>query len=337
MSPLYIACKQNYKKIVKLLINTIPANGVGIDLNRYDNDISCPLFISCGYGNIDIVKLLIDAGADVNNHLNGKNPPLYIASEKGYDSIVKLLIEAGADPNLCKTENPVTALCIASQEGHINVVNMLIDAGADVNRLSYNNTSSLYSAICKNYIEIAIKLIECGADINHIVMNPIEIGELMSHSNAIMSITNKKIRPSEEQLETIKTTIQKIRVCDDSLLIRAIKKKYIEMTKLLIECGADVNYQTNFGMNALKCAMISGEASILNILLQCKSLKIETDTKHYSFYNKICKVCNIDHGKKLLRCSNCKIVGYCSKKCQRQNWKEHKICCKFFISLRVLE
>lgn len=335
VSPLCIACKLNHKKIVKLLINTN-----GVDLNRYHSNISCPLLLACIYyhentdHNTDIIKLLIDAGADVNNTLNGKKiSPLYMASERGYDSIAKLLIEAGADPNLCKTEDPIPALCIASQEGYINIVNMLIEAGANVNQLSHNNSSSLYSAICENHIEIAIKLIECGADINHITIDLNEIEEFMPHINTIMT---SAIRPIKEQFEILRPVFQKIRVCDDSMLIIAIKKKYIEMIKLLINAGTDVNYQTNFGMNALKCAIISGESQILNLLLNCKSIQIEkfnykkTDIKQYGFYNKICTVCNEDHGKKLLRCSNCEIVGYCSKTCQKKDWKEHKICCNFF-------
>lgn len=40
----------------------------------------------------------------------------------------------------------------------------------------------------------------------------------------------------------------------------------------------------------------------------------------------ICNICGITEN--LLRCGQCKIVFYCSKEHQRQDWKKHKLLCK---------
>jgi len=47
------------------------------------------------------------------------------------------------------------------------------------------------------------------------------------------------------------------------------------------------------------------------------------------FCNKICNYCH-NENIELFKCASCKCVYYCSKKCQKQDWKEHKEHCKTF-------
>jgi ankyrin repeat protein len=92
------------------------------------------------YGHIEVVKLLIEAGADVNAQpkaLQGDfhrqravpeylGPALIDASRGGHSEIIKLLIEAGADVN-AKDLYGRTALMYA---WHTEIVKLLIEAGA---------------------------------------------------------------------------------------------------------------------------------------------------------------------------------------------------------------
>ena len=41
-----------------------------------------------------------------------------------------------------------------------------------------------------------------------------------------------------------------------------------------------------------------------------------------------CGVWQSDTERKLERCSGCKLVYYCSRECQKRDWKEHKAHCK---------
>lgn len=54
-------------------------------------------------------------------------------------------------------------------------------------------------------------------------------------------------------------------------LIEAVKKKNYDMTLLLLEHGADVNYMTKFKLNALNTAVISGESKITELLLDYRA------------------------------------------------------------------
>ncbi|KFX92771.1 hypothetical protein O988_07132 [Pseudogymnoascus sp. VKM F-3808] len=87
--------------------------------------------------NIDIVQLLLNAGADANapapRQMYGKTA-LQAAASRGKVPIVGLLLRHGADPNAPAYESHgVTALQAAAMDGHLPVVLMLLRAGADVN------------------------------------------------------------------------------------------------------------------------------------------------------------------------------------------------------------
>jgi ankyrin repeat protein len=80
---------------------------------------------------LTMVRELIRGGADVNK-IVGYVPPLYWASNCGDLDTVKLLLEAGADPNLLGTLPGNTPLHTACLGGFVEIVECLLKAGADV-------------------------------------------------------------------------------------------------------------------------------------------------------------------------------------------------------------
>ena len=63
------------------------------------------------YGNVDIVNILIKAGADVNAQDIGKNTPLMHLAYNSQIDVAKALLEAGADPTIKNKggANPIKA------------------------------------------------------------------------------------------------------------------------------------------------------------------------------------------------------------------------------------
>ena len=88
-------------------------------------------------GNLDAMRLLIEAGADVNANASlGK--PLHEAAEKGNMDAMRLLIEAGADVNA--KDEMGTVLHAVAERGSVDAMRLLIEAGADVNaRVHYTH------------------------------------------------------------------------------------------------------------------------------------------------------------------------------------------------------
>lgn len=85
-----------------------------------------PLVQAALAGNIDIVKLLLEAKADVNM---GPAFALEAAAGRGHVQVLKLLLEAKADVNM----GPYTALMAAVDGGHLGIAKMLLDNGANPN------------------------------------------------------------------------------------------------------------------------------------------------------------------------------------------------------------
>jgi len=62
-----------------------------------------------------------------------------------------------------------------------------------------------------------------------------------------------------------------------------------------------------------------------------KGLKVVSSHHFQNFINKLigcCNFCGQFSKKKLKKCSICKAAWYCSKECQRKDWKKHKPDCK---------
>ena len=250
--------------------------------------------------------------------------------------IIEELINYGADINIYDLAG-YTILSSTIINNLNDIATVLINLGANVNQPNKNGAMPLYCAIKHNNSEIAIKLINAGANINYIRSEPIEGENIFAMFNSVVSTTHKKMKLNDNQIEIIKELITNNSSFDCSMLMEAIRYQNIEIMMALIDAKADINYQNGFGMDALQFAISSGNISILNALLQCESIELpnviynnKSSIKRYydGFYNKVCNVCNTDH--KLKRCSACNIVGYCSKECQKKDWKQHKISCKLF-------
>lgn len=90
-----------------------------------------PLHYASGFGQIVVVKFLIERGADVNIHSKNGSTPLHVAVEQDFTEIVKLLIDAGADVNAKGQEN-ATPLHYAVGRGFKDIAELLISNEADL-------------------------------------------------------------------------------------------------------------------------------------------------------------------------------------------------------------
>lgn len=88
------------------------------------------------------------------------NDALSVAAKFGHLEIVKLLLAAGADIHTTYDR----ALINAVDYGHLEVVRLLLEKGADVEA---NNNLALSLAVGNNYLEIVKLLLDNGADIHN--------------------------------------------------------------------------------------------------------------------------------------------------------------------------
>lgn len=137
------------------------------DVNGAQGDGSTALHWAAFHDDLEMVKLLLAAGADVKAATReGAITPLFMACTNGDAAIVAALLNAGADANSVKS-NGTTALMTAAASGSAEAIKVLLDRGAEINaKESAHAQTALMFAAALNRTEAVKLLLARGADAN---------------------------------------------------------------------------------------------------------------------------------------------------------------------------
>ncbi|MBK9130781.1 MAG: ankyrin repeat domain-containing protein [Gammaproteobacteria bacterium] len=132
----------------------------GLDPNRNDppltrgymittlvnNGAPAPLLVEAARnGQVDMIGLLLDAGAAPDARDAGGRTALHWAVENGYAEAVELLLAHGADTNIVARPD-VTPLMLAVQGGRETIARALLEHGADLDAIGNLSVSALDAA-----------------------------------------------------------------------------------------------------------------------------------------------------------------------------------------------
>ena len=264
------AVEQIHPQIVRLLIEH------GADVNARSKRGFTPLLFAAEQGVLDSVQALLAAGAELDGATPEWGSALVAAAARGHEDIALFLLEKGADPNAADS-NQITALHYAMLQGlahmggipthlgnsaHVHrptmraLVRELLDRGANPNaqigdledlpglpsitpKVSLFGVTPLMLAAAAADLSLASTLLEAGAD-------PLLATE--KHSTALMvaaGLSFKQDRPARQDY-----------------------KDALEIAKLFIERGADVNAVGENGWTALHGAAYNGADGIARLLLE---------------------------------------------------------------------
>lgn len=119
-TPLHVS---RNKAIVTMLISK------GADVNAVDENGMAPIFSK----DVDLSKILVEAGADINQRSNKGNTPLIFYSYSGYIEGIQYLVSLGASVN-ARNSDGQTAYDIAETFGHHKLLEYLKSIGAQSGR-----------------------------------------------------------------------------------------------------------------------------------------------------------------------------------------------------------
>jgi len=114
-------------------------------------------------GEIDLVNEYLNCGLNPDTIDDNKMTMLTWAARTGDLELIKLLIEAGAEVDLAPTKESLTALVWAVTFGHLKVAKELVRQGADVNKEA-NLRTPLMFAVANGNAAITFFLLDQGAD-----------------------------------------------------------------------------------------------------------------------------------------------------------------------------
>lgn len=130
-------------------------------------------------GSIELVQLLLDAGADVNVIPIERRSVLQTQIEMGNLKLAQLLMNAGADINalpICYSVDDCDSVCgghrtalqAAAESGNIRLVMLLLGAGANVKATAASTfgISTMRAAVATDIIELVQLLLRVSPDVN---------------------------------------------------------------------------------------------------------------------------------------------------------------------------
>jgi ankyrin repeat protein len=118
-------------------------------------DIDEALTEAAEHGHVEIVEVLLDAGANISYY---HCEALRWASAHGNIQTVRLLVDRGADLSI----NDCQSLHWAAQDGHLDVVEFLLKRGADV---SSKDNEAIYLGVKEGQLDTVKLLLKHGASL----------------------------------------------------------------------------------------------------------------------------------------------------------------------------
>jgi ankyrin repeat protein len=297
ISPLMLACIS--QKDIRVFEAFEKRNA---DFNEKGYDNVTPLMLASGSQyDTDIIKMFIKKGADINAETNIGQTPLMFAAEMNQNpEIAKVLIAEGAEVNHTNKEGRSMVIS-AGMFDNVVILEELLKAGAKIRELDlmmgiYNNFSpevigvyarevgnlnfideagntplTLAMSIEEPNIKVIETLIENGADVNFADgSGQTALMKALYRSNEPFALriledtwTYFDMENTPEEMRKEITSMREHR--------RSVN---LELTKLLIKTGADVNMQDDDGMSPLMIAAVKGKDTEFLDLLKGAGLDI---------------------------------------------------------------
>ena len=251
-SPLSLAANTGCVPAVKILVER-----GNIDQFPMDHDAVTALILATTRGHSQVVEFLLEMGTNIEGRSKKEDTPLMRAITHNRYDVAELLLNRGANPEAVNIYGD-TALLRAICGHNTELIDLLLDRGAS-RIFRMKGFSPMTIAAKHGSTEMVRHLIGRGFDVNAkdscgctpiqgaiTSMNP-EVVRLLIVSGAHVGVVD----------ESMGRNALSIAVCEGTL----------EIVKLFIECGVDVNSADENGETPLMCASYSDDTELVNYLL----------------------------------------------------------------------
>jgi ankyrin repeat protein len=218
----------------------------------------------------ELAELLLTAGARVSARTREGVTPLQLAAINGSGRMIGRLIRSGADPNAPLTPAGDRALMLAARTGKTDAVRLLIESHADVNaKENWGGTTALMWAVAERHIEAARLLIAAGADVN-------------ARSNYVAAANGRGFEGRTPSATRTDEKVEEFASGWLTPLMFAARDGGLELTRMLVGAGADVNAAAGDGKTALALAIFNGNYDVASLLVESKADVNKADAQRFT-------------------------------------------------------
>jgi ankyrin repeat protein len=281
MTPLMIAASEGRTAIAKMLV------AAKADVNLAGEDGTTALMRAASADRRETMQVLIANGANVNAKSAGGMTALMTAAFGGYAGAVRLLLTSKADPNIVDTQGR-TALMAAAASGDASTVDTLLNGGANPTATDAGHGSPMtYAAadgraavmevlqkhgLKPNAGDFALAAAGCHADAAKIALaSGVNVNGTAGEIVPLLSAAGAGC------LEVARLLIDRganVNARDRdgwTPLIKAAQAGHAEMVQLLLDHGADMRAADNDGRTAWMLAAVGGHNDIAEIFKRARA------------------------------------------------------------------
>lgn len=301
-TPLLHAAANGHAGIITKLLN----KGANIEAKSYWGDRETALHCAALEGQEEAVRVLVQRGAELDTKAQSRSTALHFAVEFEKETIVKFLIDNGANVNIQKdNETNNSAIHLAIQNEDEMILILLLENGANITAQNRRGDTALHLAAAdKSRHEMVKVLLEKGANItirNQRDETPLHLAATNNNTEAVFrmlrigaaTIINARdtdnntpllcAAASSDPVDVKRVNSNRLSrhrsferlprrntdpVHDARAASIAMEATKIEIIRMLLENGADVNHQGKHQQTALHLAALSGYEDMARILIE---------------------------------------------------------------------
>jgi ankyrin repeat protein len=263
-SPLAEAARLGNRQVVQTLLRQ------EVDVNGWGRDGSPALHWAVRVNDDVLAGMLIAAGADVNAGNRYQQAALHVAIQNRHPAMVRQLLAAGANVAMMDGSGELP-LHLAARLGEAGIVDLLLEHGAQVDaRDLHYGQSALMLAVREGHAALVPRLLAAGADVNakslageeHRWVFPTEVPVGTSQGVGI-NRSGLPDRGMRYPITGMKTP-----------LLFATRQGNLQLTRQLVEAGADIEATDANGITPLINAILNHSVVNVNRTGRSDHLKI---------------------------------------------------------------
>jgi len=240
------------------------------DVNAPQTDGTTALHWAADRDDVEMADALIIAGARVAVRTREGVTPLQLAAINGSAQMIGRLIRGGADPDAALTAAGDTALMMAARTGKTDAVRVLVESGVDVNaRETWGGTTPLMWAVSEGHAAAARLLIDAGADVN-------------ARSHYVAAANGRGFEGRTPIASPADSKPEEFASGWLTPLMFAAREGHLELARMLVAAGADIDAAAGDGKTALAIAIFNGNYAVASCLVDNKADVNKADAQRFT-------------------------------------------------------
>jgi len=239
-------------------------------VNAPQADGSTALHWAVERDDLEAADLLIAAGARVAARTREGVTPIQLAAVNGSAALLERLVRAGADVNAPLTPTGDTPLMMAARTGKTDAIRVLLEAGAQVNaQESWGGTTPLLWAVSEGHSDAATLLIDAGADVN-------------ARSHYVAAANGRGFEGRTPVGGRTEAKPEEFASGWLTPLMLAAREGHLELTRILLRSGADIDAGAGDGKTALSIAIFNGNYALASLLVDNQADVNKADVQRFT-------------------------------------------------------